>query len=329
MALSGGTYTGAAFTKAAANVFIPELWSDEVKRQRDKKFVVANTVKRFNFIGKKGDVLHVPNIGRLAVYDKQPETPVTLQSRTETEYSILIDKYKESSFMVEDIVRIQSAYELMAPYTQEAGYALARDIDNYLLGLRAAVYHLTSQRIDLATPIDKASILAAKSILDKADVPAEGRKLIVSPDQYNDLLTITDFISKDFQAAQPVASGVVGSIYGCEVWMTTQIDANTATGYKNGDDGAGQPTPGYVDSSTTPATNSPYLPTQDAFTSLPANKHSAMMVHPEWAGLAVQLNPKMESDRAVTYQADLVVQTQLYGGKLYRPDHAVIISTTA
>jgi N4-gp56 family major capsid protein len=321
MALTGGTYTGSATTKANANVFIPELWSDEVKRQRDTKFVVANTVKRFNFIGKKGDVLHVPNISRLSVYDKLPETPVTLQARTESEYSILIDKYKESSFMVEDIVHIQSAYDLMKPYTEEAGYALARDIDNYLLGLRAAVYHNASQRIDLATAIDKAAILAAKSILDNADVPQEGRKLIVSPDQYNDLLTITEFISKDFQAAMPVASGVVGSIYGVEVWMTTQLGLNSATGYKNGDGAAAQPTPGY--------TGSPYLPTQDAFTSLPLARYSAMMVHADWAGLAVQLNPKMESERAVTYQADVIVQTQLYGGKLYRPDHAVVISTTA
>lgn len=42
------------------------------------------------------DTLHIPYISRMSVFDKLPETPVTLQARTEGEYTIIIDKYKES-----------------------------------------------------------------------------------------------------------------------------------------------------------------------------------------------------------------------------------------
>jgi len=330
----GGVYTGSAITKTNANVFIADLWSDEIKIARDSKMVMSNTMKRINFVGRKGDVLHIPNVGRLAVYDKLPETPVTLQARTETEYTITIDKYKEASFMVEDIVKLQAAYDSMSIYTKQAGYALARDMDNFCLGLRAAIYNIASQRVNVTSggngaPIDLAAILAAKQLLDDADAPEEGRKLIVSPAQYNDLLTIPEFTSKDFQAAMPVASGVVGSLYGIEVWKSTQVTANSATGYVNGDGAEGQPTPG--------VTGSPYLPTQDGTitTFLPTalgtstTVYSAIMCHSDWAALAVQLNPDVEKERSATYKSDICVNTQLYGAKVYRPDHAVIITSAA
>jgi hypothetical protein len=81
-----------------SQVFIPELWSSEVKRFRDSKFFASQYTKKINFEGGKGDLVHIPNIGRAAVHDKLPETPVQLQGRTETEFTITVDKHKESSF---------------------------------------------------------------------------------------------------------------------------------------------------------------------------------------------------------------------------------------
>ena len=83
-----GSFVGAANTKFTGDVFIPEVWSGEVKRFRDQKFIAAQFTKTLPFRGKRGDRLHIPSISRAAVNRKLYETPVTLQARTENDYYI-------------------------------------------------------------------------------------------------------------------------------------------------------------------------------------------------------------------------------------------------
>lgn len=336
-----GTYKGAAVTKTTADVFIPEMWSNEVKRFLDQKLILKNYLKTVPFKGKKGDRIHIPLISRAAVNVKRPETPVTLQARAEGDYYFDIDRYVESSFMIEDIVGIQASFNLRQEYTKEAGYALARDIDNHILSLRAALNAISAQVIinsatgaitGASKPLDYAALLTAKLILDKADVPAEGRIVIVSPTQYNQLLAIDKFINMDYRNKDTVSTGQVGTIFNMPVVMTSQLGANSTTGYTNGTGSAAAPTPGVA--------SSPYLPTQDAFTGLQtafttdaanvglaAEVHTAVVCHKDFAVLGVQKEPSAESSRETLYLADAVVMSQLYGSKLYRPDHAVIIHT--
>lgn len=334
MALPGGGYSGSSVGITNADVFIPELWMDEIKRERDSNFVLKSTVSMLPMTGKKGDVIHIPEISRLAVNDKTHNQPVTLQSRTESEFTMTIDKYKEASFMIEDIVNVQSKYNLRREYTREAGYALARDCDNFLLGLRANiqgynsqsnVIYTTSDGTSSGTPLslNRASILAALQLLDEADVPQDGRFLVVSPAQHVDLLTINEFISSDYVNNKPTVSGMIGSVYGVPVYKTTNIKANSTTGYINGEGATPQPTPG--------VTSSPYFPTQSpsgaSATSLVTTNGmtTAMLGHRDWAKLSMQLMPKVESSRETLFLADAVVSSQVYGAKVYRPDHCVLI----
>ncbi len=336
-----GTYRGQAVTKQVADVFIPEMWSNEVRRFIDQSFVLKNYVKQIPFTGKKGDRIHIPLVSRAGVYPKLPETPVRLQARSEGDYFFDIDQYKESSFAIEDIVGIQASYNLRQEYTREAGYALARDLENALLALRAAINNIPSQRINntadgtlagASKPLDFAAILTAKLIMDKARVPREGRALLVSATQYNQLLAIEKFINMDYRNGAPVQTGIVGTIFNIPVIMTDTIEANSLTGYTNGTGEALQPTPGVA--------GSPYLPTQDPFTALPtaftgantgaaAEVHTAMLVHKEFAIMGVQKAPSVEQSRETLYLMDAVVMSQLYGSKLYRTDHAVLINTNA
>lgn len=382
MALQG--YNGTALDLAAVQSFVPEIWAGEVRRYRDQRFMMADGIKKIPFEGKKGDTIHIPNISRASVYDKLPQTPVTLQARNDGEFIFNITRHRESSFMIEDIVNIQSQYALRQEYTREAGYALARDMDNFILAHRAVVNAYDSQRLvsynagaaDLVgdgtanahwantpAPLTYASILLARQKLDEADVPSVGRKLYISPAQYVDLLSINVFISTDFNGGgSPVTNGVVGRILDFEVEVSTQLGINSNLGYRNGRDGVLLPTPGVL--------NSPYIPDQhgtvntrattlandlDAqgtapFLGLPvfsgagataadagqtlgtfggANQWAtAIACHPEWVAAGVQQSVKTESSRETLYLADAFVTSNLYGAKVWRPDHAVVIHTS-
>jgi hypothetical protein len=382
MALQG--YNGTALDLASVQSFVPELWANEVRRYRDQEFLMSKGIKMLSFEGKKGDTLRFPNISRAGVYDKLPQTPVTLQARNDGDFTFLITRHRESSYMIEDIVELQSQYSLRQEYTREAGYALARDMDNFILAHRAVINAYDSQRVvtynngtsDLVgdgtlnahwtgtpAPLSYASLLIAKQKLDEADVPKQGRKLYVSPAQYIDLLNINVFISTDFNGGgSPVGNGVVGRILDMEVEVSSQFGVNSNLGYRNGRDGVLLPTPGVL--------NSPYLPDQhgstnartltsaadlDAHTAatylaLPINSGAgataadagqtlgvfggvnqwatAVMCHPDWIAAGVQQSVKTESSRETLYLADAFVTSNLYGAKVWRPDHCVVIHTS-
>jgi Phage capsid protein len=237
--------------------------------------------------------------------------------------------------MIEDIVTTQAAYALRSEYTREAGYAIARDIDNAVLALRASVNNVASQVIynssnglvtgnGAANPLTFASFLTAKLILDAADVPPEDRVFIVSPGQYAQLLNINQFTNVQFIDGRPVENGLVGSLFGIPVVMTSQVGVNSNTGYVNGTGGAQLPTPG--------VNGSPYVPKQDTYATLPLIFSgdsrpivTATLAHMDWAVLGIQQEPQLESGREPIYQADVVIMTQLYGTRLFRSDHAVLI----
>ena len=379
-----GGYKGSAVDLSNVQVYIPEIWASEVRMFRDANFVASQGVKRIPFEGRKGDTIHIPNVSRAAVYDKTPQTPVNLQARTDTEYLFNITKYKESSFMIEDIVNIQSQYSLRQYYTKEAGYAIARDMDNFVLGHRAVINSFPSQRIvsyspdagvtnllgdgtanahwaGTPAPLTYAALLLAKQKLDEADVPQSNRKVLVSPAQYIDLLSINQFISIDYANTKPVTNGLIGSILGMEVIMTTQIGVNSLTGYVNGQGGILQPSPGvvgspylpdqYISAANTASTGSPAdlafnpnwlgLPVRSGTGATAADAGqtlglfggvnqwaTALVVQEDWLALGVQQSVKTESSRETLYLADAFVSSTIYGGRSFRSDAAVVIHTS-
>src|SRR3990167_422338 len=116
-------------------VFIPEVWANEVLRATERALVMAPLVKRYDsLVTGKGDTIHIPNLSNLTANSKSANIQVTLQSPTETDNTISLDQHYEVSFLVEDISKIQSNYDLMSEYTQKAGYAIAQRIDTDLLG---------------------------------------------------------------------------------------------------------------------------------------------------------------------------------------------------
>src|SRR3990167_11530210 len=100
---------------------------------------MGNLVDRFDSDAKVGDTIHVPHVSNLVANDKLTNSQVTLQAPTETDSSISLDQYKESSFLVEDKVAIQSQYDLSGYYGKKAGYAIAKAIDGSLHGLYAGL----------------------------------------------------------------------------------------------------------------------------------------------------------------------------------------------
>jgi hypothetical protein len=240
-------------TKTTADKFIPEIWSDEIVAAYKQNLVAANMFSKMSFKGKKGDTLHIPKPTRGAASVKAASTQVTLIAATETEIQVLIDKHYEYSRLIEDIVETQALSSLRKFYTDDAGYALAKQVDTDLIQLGRAVgtgtaystaaastnafigsngttvYNSTSSN---AAALADAGIRRSIQRLDDADVPMTDRCLIVPPTTRNTLMGLARFTEQafvgDVGSANTIRNGMIGDLYGVTAYVSTNAD--TAAG---------------------------------------------------------------------------------------------------
>ena len=121
-----------AMNTTTQDKFIPELWSNEVIASYKKNLVLANLVTVMNHNGKKGDTIHIPTPTRGSASQKTTRQQVTLISATDSEIQISIDNHYEYSRLIEDLLDKQGLSSMRQFYTDDAGYALATQIDQDL-----------------------------------------------------------------------------------------------------------------------------------------------------------------------------------------------------
>ncbi len=298
----------ANITITTAAVFVPEVWQAEVRAFLRSKLRLGGIVKSINFIGKAGDIVHIPDITEMTASNKAASTDVTFQATTETEFTLTIDKHKESSFLLEDLAKIQSATDLRSEYTKSAGYAIAKAIDTDIWGLHTSFAaakkviggdgvtqwsSTANTNTGNGTDLTDAGIRRMIETLDGLDVPEEDRYLVIHPSQKNVLLGIARFTEYQFYGtADPIRSGMFGEIYGVKVLVTTQAPQILAT---------------------------------DGTTAYKVN----LMMHKDALALAIQLNPRVQADYLIEKLSWAVVTDAVYGVKIFRTTHVLAAVTPA
>ena len=218
-----------------------------------KNLVAANLVKRMNFKGKRGDTVHIPAPSRGTANAKTATNVVTLQVATESEVAVSINKHYEYSRLIEDIVEVQALASLRGFYTDDAGYALAKQVDTDLIRLGRGFNGATIGTNDYATAASStkayiggdgttaynsstsnASALTDAAIrrtiqrLDDQDVPMDGRFFIIPPSSRNTLMGLARYTEQAFVGEaggnNTIRNGEIGNLYGMPVFVTTNAD---------------------------------------------------------------------------------------------------------
>lgn len=239
-------------TTTTAATFIPEIWSDEIVASYKKNLVVANLIKKMNFKGKKGDTVHIPSPTRGSASAKSANTQVNLIAATEGDTVITINQHWEYSRLIEDIVEAQALSSLRQFYTDDAGYALGRQVDTSLVqlgrnvqgGSGTAAYSGAFSGADGTTAyvaasntgfaaLTDAAIRRSIQRLDDNDVPMDGRFLIVPPSTRNTLMGIARFTEQAFVGEQggnnTIRNGEIGNVYGVPVFVTSNADTTSGS----------------------------------------------------------------------------------------------------
>jgi hypothetical protein len=237
---------GGAVTNTSAAKFIPEIWSDEVIAAYKSNLIMANAVKKMSMTGKKGDVIHVPKPTRGVAHAKAAGTAVTIQNTVESEVLITIDKHFEFSRLIEDITEVQALASLRQFYTGDAGYGLAKQVDDDLFNLGKSFgdgngssfvnsgsfqINTTSGALEAYDADGTADIGAFSDAvfrgliqkMDDADVPMDGRTFVVPPSLRNAIMGEDRYNSTDFVDGKGVVTGKIGNLYGVDVLVSSNV----------------------------------------------------------------------------------------------------------
>ena len=246
MATSVYPNMGGAVTNTSAAKFIPEIWSDEVIAAYKTNLVLANLVKKMSMTGKKGDVIHVPKPTRGVASAKAAGTAVTIQNSVESEVLININKHFEFSRLIEDITEVQALASLRQFYTGDAGYGLAKQVDDDLFALGKSFGNgdgssfvntgsfqintttgaLEAYDADGTTDIGAFSDAVFRGLIQKmddADVPMDGRTFVVPPSLRNAIMGEDRYNSTDFVDGKGVVTGKIGNLYGVDVLVSSNV----------------------------------------------------------------------------------------------------------
>jgi N4-gp56 family major capsid protein len=236
-----------------ANHFIPELWSDEVIGAYKSNLVLANLVTKMSHKGKKGDTINIPAPSRGTASAKTASTQVTISADSVSTVEIRIRQHYEYSKLIEDIAEVQALSSMRKFYTDDAGHALAKQVDTDLFN-EAELLQSGSFTGDWATAkefdtngvlsnylaagteydISDAAIRGMLLLLDNADVPMDNRSMVIPPVAANDLLGISRFTEQQFiGSGDAIKTGKIGAIYGVDVYISTNCPT-TAGGERVG-----------------------------------------------------------------------------------------------
>lgn len=247
----------------AAN-FVPALWSDEVVAQYKSNLVLANLIRKLNHRGKKGDTIHIPTPARGVAVNKVAQSVVTLQPFVDASgvggITISINKHKEYSRLIEDIVDVQALPSLRRFYTDDAGYAIAKRVDRDIFFQLAsgttvagvagtAVEDAATGNITAAstwsafvgdgttvwnsagngnqTDLTDLGIRRGVFNLDSVDAPMAARYLVLPPVTKALLLGVARFTQQAFTGeagpANTIRNGLVGNVYAVEVYVSNNL----------------------------------------------------------------------------------------------------------
>lgn len=305
--------------KVNADKFIPEIWSDEVVAAYKKNLVLANLVNKMSMRGKKGDTLHIPKPTRGTATAKAANTTVTIQADTETEVLVSIDKHFEYSRFIEDIVEVQALASLRRFYTDDAGYALAKKVDDELFQLGKTFgddngsgsdwVHsnaffidsstgLTAYAVDTVQVADvftDAGFRALIKRMDDADTPMDGRFFAIPPSLRAAIMGIDRYNSSDFVDGRGVQNGQIGTLYGIDIFVTSNCPTlETAAENSAGDEIKG-----------------------------------AILAHRDTMVLAEQLGVRSQVQYKQEYLSTLYTADTLFGIKTVRPETGFVLAVNA
>jgi hypothetical protein len=240
----------------SATAFVPEVYS----RQIIEKIAPLNVGMNFanmNYqgeIARKGDAVHVITPSAVTVAEYSNGTPISSQSLTPTDETLVINRGDYFSFDLEDVDALQSPHDIIGIQAQEAARGLARAADTLIFSAHGSAHANNKITGDSGAAIDITSDTASTAVyellvkaatnLNNWDLPQDRRWVVVSPYVHSLLLLSTKYFVRASDLGDAVVStarfagatarntpGFMGVIAGFDVYMSNNLPVSSTNKY--------------------------------------------------------------------------------------------------
>lgn len=294
-----------------SSVIRTDVWANEIKDILQEELIGDRLVRWISEF-PDGDTLHIPTLSELNVRDYEEGQEVVLDDAHTGEFTLRIDKYYQSGFIVYDKFKQDSFYvnELVSNFVGKLTRALMEKKEIDVLALQGKQTAANANTINgaahrmLASGTNEAitlkDIAKAKFALDKANVSKVGRVAVVDPAVSYQLVNIDNVIRQDVYGANAnIKEGLSGTIYlgrymGFDFFESNLLDTYAA------------------------ATNI------DGSSSTKAGAYNLFLGQDAFVG-AMRAMPEIENWRVHEKKGDAYHATVRYGIDLYRPEALVVI----
>lgn len=202
---------------------IPNVWTRFVRMATTPAYYMAKLVYRADDETKGGGTtLEVPHVSNLTASSFTEGSQVTLQQTVESKTTFNLNRRFESSFVIQDMAKVQSSYNYTKMYTDKAADSIMNRIDADLTGLYSG---LTQDTGSGNTALTLAAFVSAIEFLDTASAPQTGRSYVGHPNGFGDLRQIAQVIEFQTYGDQntTLKTGVVKPLHGIQMYMTTNV----------------------------------------------------------------------------------------------------------
>ena len=216
----------ASFSTTTAAVFLPTIWAKMALLARERVLVMGKRVLRYDAeLREGGNLVNIPQVQNLTTNAVAADGSYTPQAPTENKYQINVNRWREASISVPDLVAVQASYPLLELYTRKIGYALGLDVETQLLGLYSSVAN-SAGTAGVALTDDV--LLNAIQLLDQNDNPLEDRTMIFLPKSKRSLMKIDKFALAYLTGLGKGAqiTGLFGEIYGIPIFFSNNVTSS-------------------------------------------------------------------------------------------------------
>lgn len=212
------------------NNFKQEVWSAVLLVALRKSLVYAGPgVVNRDYEGEikqAGDTVHISSVGDVTIFDYNIGDSINYEDVSDAGLTLTVDQKKAFAKKIDDIDRAQSINggAVMQQTMQQAAYRLRDRADQYVAGLYTSVQAANNLGSSSVTSGDQAydALVDLKVKLGEANVPTEGRYVIVPEWYHGLLLKNTNFINAEKAAdnGQALRNGFVGKAAGFDILVS-------------------------------------------------------------------------------------------------------------
>lgn len=224
--------------------FIPTVWAGRLLTALQGSLVYGQAgVANRDYEGEiraGGDTVKIASIGDITVDDYTKDTDINApETLTDDEQTLAIDQQKYFNFCVDSVDRAQQNVNVLDEAMRRAGWQLRDAADTFLAGVMETAVPGGNKIGSIGSPViptkdDAYEYLVDISVLlDEANVPLEGRFVVVPAWFHGLLLKDERFVSSGTAAANRVLRNAeVGEAAGFSILKSNNVPNTTGEKYR-------------------------------------------------------------------------------------------------